>query len=197
MSCAAARSGRDCNHRRLCRPSATKARRLLTGRGPSRSSPRPRRSTRAWTRTSTQRRKCARSWTVADSARIARALSRRPSSSAHAKSALLAGGRRRCAACRCTSNRRTPSAISTRRQPGAPRRRPAGLDVLDRRRYRRVRQRAPLPERRPAAAAGRGARRGDDQLLRLSLCAAGEPRRAVPRGHGSWRRRPGIRRRCS
>ena len=74
--------------------------------------------------------------------------------------------------------------------------RASGLDVLDRRRYRRVRQRAPLPQRRPAAAAGRGARRGDDQLLRLSLCAAGEPRRAVPRRHGSWRRRRGIRRRC-
>ena len=39
-------------------------------------------------------------------------------------------------------------------------------------------QRAPLPERRPAAAAGRGARRGDDQLLRLRVRRAA--RRATP-----------------
>ena len=61
-----------------------------------------------------------------------------------------------------------------RRQP-VPRRAAddAALDVLDRRRHRVVRQRPPLPERGPAAAAGRGADRGAGQLLPLRLPAAG------------------------
>ncbi len=83
------------------------------------------------------------------------------------------------------------------RQPRASGRRATGLDVLDRRRHGRVRQRAALPQRRPAAAAGRGARRGDDQLLRLSTMRrrrAATCRSAWPR---KWRRRRGIRRRCS
>ena len=149
----------------------------------SRSSPRPRRSTRAWPRQRRASGARAVVATVANSSRVTqdRAAVSRPRSAAPA--ALVASYCCRAAVVPAADEHRALPA--PRRQSGAPRRRAAGLDVLDRRRHRRVRQRAPLPQRRPAAAAGRGARRGDDQLLRLSLCAAGEPRRAVPRGHGS------------
>ena len=52
------------------------------------------------------------------------------------------------------------------------------VHVLDRRRYRLVRQHPSLPEQRHAAAARCGARRGDDQLLPLRLSAA-EGQRAL------------------
>ena len=66
--------------------------------------------------------------------------------------------------------------------------RESALDVLDRRRHRVVRERAAVPERRPAAAGGRGAHRGADQLLPLRLPAAA--RRSAVRGHDRARRLP-------
>ena len=61
--------------------------------------------------------------------------------------------------------------------PFRPGRRRSALDVLDRRRHRLVRQRPALPQRRHAAAAGRGADRGAAQLLPLRLPAADGRRR--------------------
>ena len=58
---------------------------------------------------------------------------------------------------------------SSRRQPCPLGRRASRFDILDRRGYRRVCQCASLPERGPAAAAGCGASRRDDQLLRLRV----------------------------
>ena len=54
-----------------------------------------------------------------------------------------------------------------------------GFDLLHRRRHRLLRQRPPLPQRRDAAAARCGARRGDGQLLRLRLPEATIGRHAV------------------
>ena len=157
---------------------------MRIGRGRSRSSPRPRKSDARLAKAESARPGDSR--TVVGR-RVAQSALAAGSELGAAVSLLgqLAGAWRPCTAAR----RRVPAADehralpAPRRQSGAARRRAAGLDVLDRRRHRRVRQRAPLPQRRPAAAAGRGARRGDDQLLRLSLRAAGEPRHAVPRGH--------------
>ena len=67
-------------------------------------------------------------------------------------------------------NTETYDRIDDNRVP--PRRTGSALDVLDRRRHRLVRERPPLSERRLAAAGGRGAHRGDDQLLPLRLSAA-------------------------
>ena len=79
-------------------------------------------------------------------------------------------------------------------QPGQAGRGGAGLDLLDRRRHRVLRLRAPLPERRHAAADGCGARRGDDQLFPLRLSAPESARRAVPADRHRDARRRGSRR---
>ena len=85
----------------------------------------------------------------------------------------------------------TPAALSPRstaaiqhrglrphRRQSVPRRHGgSALDVLDRRRHRVVRQRAALPARRAAAAAGRGAHRGAGQLLPLRLPGAAQAAR--------------------
>ncbi len=64
------------------------------------------------------------------------------------------------------------------------------VDVLDRRRHRLLRQRPPLPRPEHAAAQGRGADRGDDQLLPLRLRPAGGRRAASVRGPRRSRRLP-------
>ena len=66
-----------------------------------------------------------------------------------------------------------------RRGPGGRRR--AGLDLLDRRRHRLLRQRPPDAERGRDAAAGRGPHRGDAQLFPLRLSGAARPLAAVQR----------------
>ena len=72
-------------------------------------------------------------------------------------------------------------------QPDQAGRRRPGLDLLDRRRHRLLCQCPPLPQRRPPAAARRGAGRGAGQLFRLRLRAAD---RSATRRSRSTRRSP-------
>ena len=67
-----------------------------------------------------------------------------------------------------------------RREPLPGGARQPGLDLLDRRRHRVLRQRAALPERRAPAAARRRAHRGAGQLLPLRLPAPPTARRRSP-----------------
>ena len=77
--------------------------------------------------------------------------------------------------------------LADRREPVPHGRSAAAVDVLERRRHRVVRERAPVPARRPAAAEGRGAHRGADQLLPLRLPGA---RRAASRSRSRPRSAP-------
>ena len=94
-----------------------------------------------------------------------------------------------------TGRRRTPSMEAESRDkfqhfdvnPLQARGRRARVHVLGGRRHRVVQLRAAHVERRHAAAEGRGARRGDDQLLRLCLARAQVARESLRAHRGGQR----------
>ena len=96
-------------------------------------------------------------------------------------------GRRPHHVCRCRRRRpavaraRHRSVRSPQGQPVPGGARQPAVDVLDRRRHGVVRERAPLPERRTPAAAGRGPHRGAGQLLPLRRIRRPRATRSVRR----------------
>ena len=78
---------------------------------------------------------------------------------------------------------RIASAMRARRSPPSARRRCAGLDLRRRCRHRQLFQRPPHAQRRPDAAPGGGADRGDAELFPLRLSRARRPLAAVQRQH--------------